>query len=193
MPVWLLIAPFTFFFLAEFNLSSIAGFYFSKIPKFKIRSERVVDAKEDILPQPPVPRTASVPAATVSLTSKVATNVSSSVLLTPEATTSVPPMVSLIPKETMVVPPIVLLLAEATVGISSALFLEGPLHPSENVRLSGEGKGVVNDEEEAAMPKMEMEYDDNVGDSWKAKRGWETPLRKVREITSLPQNSIRLG
>ncbi|KAL2538297.1 hypothetical protein Fot_19688 [Forsythia ovata] len=39
----------------------MAGFYFSKVPKFKIRNGRVVGENEDISPQSPVPCTASVP------------------------------------------------------------------------------------------------------------------------------------
>ncbi|KAL2514455.1 hypothetical protein Fot_28426 [Forsythia ovata] len=100
----------------------MAGFYFSKIPKFKIRSGRVINVREDIPSLPLVPCTASVPAATISLTSGTAANASSFVSLDPKV----------------------------TAGISSALPPKGPLLPSEKAQRPNEGKGVGNNERKVA-------------------------------------------
>ncbi|KAL2549871.1 hypothetical protein Fot_11401 [Forsythia ovata] len=59
----------------------MAGFYFSKIPVFKIRGAGVVDGQETLPPQLLVPCTTPVPVATVPLVPEVAVDVSSTIPL----------------------------------------------------------------------------------------------------------------
>ncbi|KAL2514456.1 hypothetical protein Fot_28427 [Forsythia ovata] len=141
----------------------MAGFYFSKLPKFKIMSERVINAGEDIPPMPRVPCTASVPATTVSLTSGAATNAYFSVSLDPKV----------------------------TADISSALHLKGSLLPSEKGRRPNKGKWVGSNEREAAKANKGLEDDDSVADSQKAKRGRQTSPREVGGSISHPRGVAR--
>ncbi|KAL2509066.1 hypothetical protein Fot_26215 [Forsythia ovata] len=94
----------------------MAGF-FSRVPKFKIRSGGDVGEKEAIPSQPPVPCESSIPAATVSLVPEVAMDISS----------TVPSML------------------EVVMDTSFALSLKEHLLPPENVRRPDKEKRVIND------------------------------------------------
>ncbi|KAL2552199.1 hypothetical protein Fot_05818 [Forsythia ovata] len=158
----------------------MGSFYFSRVPKFKIRNGGVVGEKEDIPSQPPVLRTASVLVATIPLKLKATISVSSTVLLMPEVAVGVSSTVPL-PKLAVGVFLHCSVDARSDDGHSLVLHPEESLLLSENVRQSDKGKKVINDEGEKTMPKKNMEDEDSVEDSRKAKRGRETPLRRARE------------
>ncbi|KAL2558980.1 hypothetical protein Fot_03719 [Forsythia ovata] len=96
---------------------------------------------------------------------------------------SVSAIVPLMPEVAIDVSSTVPLMPEATLDISSALFPEEPILPLENIRRSNKWKRVINGEGEKDLLKMGMEDKDSMRNSWKAKRGRETPLQRVGEDT----------
>ncbi|KAL2521069.1 hypothetical protein Fot_24992 [Forsythia ovata] len=93
------------------------SFYFSRVPKFKIRSRRVVGENEDISPQPSVLCTTSVLEVAIPQASKAIVGTS----------TDVP------------------LASRITMDILSVLSLEETLLRSEDIQQSGKKKTVAND------------------------------------------------
>ncbi|KAL2546663.1 hypothetical protein Fot_15896 [Forsythia ovata] len=109
----------------------MAGFYFSRVPKLKIKSGEVVGEKENISPQLPVPCKASVPEVYVPQTSKTIVGASSTVPLA----------------------------SKIAVGILFVLPPEEPLLSSEDIRRSDKRKIVVDDDGETAVPRRGTEDD----------------------------------
>ncbi|KAL2514772.1 hypothetical protein Fot_28743 [Forsythia ovata] len=73
----------------------MASFYFSRVPKFKIRSGRVVGENEDISHQPSVPRTASVLVVAFSWELEAMVGTSTTVLLASGIAVDIPSILSL--------------------------------------------------------------------------------------------------
>ncbi|KAL2550164.1 Uncharacterized protein Fot_11694 [Forsythia ovata] len=115
------------------------------VPKFKIRSGRVVGEKEDISSQPLVLCTVSVPEVAVLQASEAIVGTFTAI-------------------------PLALGIA---VGILSVIPLEETLLLSKDIRRSSKKNMVVNDEGETAMPRGGTEDDGEAKNSRKARRGWE--------------------
>ncbi|KAL2545725.1 hypothetical protein Fot_14958 [Forsythia ovata] len=123
----------------------MAGFYFSRVPKLKIRSGRVVDNQEDISPQPSVPRTMSVLEVVVLQASEAIADVSSTVLSA----------------------------SRIVVGVFAVLPPKEFPFSSEDIRRLGKRRMVADEDGELDMPRRGTQGDGDARNSRKAKRGPE--------------------
>ncbi|KAL2551710.1 hypothetical protein Fot_05329 [Forsythia ovata] len=119
----------------------MASFYFSRVPKFKIKSGKVVSEQGDNSSQPPVLLTATVPEVVVPHASKAIAGISSTVLSAPRIIAGVSPVIP--PKESS--------------------------FSSKDSRRSDKRKMVTDEEEETAMPRKGSEGNRDARNSREAK------------------------
>ncbi|KAL2545786.1 hypothetical protein Fot_15019 [Forsythia ovata] len=141
----------------------MAGFYFSRVPKLKIRSGRVVDNQGDISPQPPVPRTTSVLEVVVLQASEAIADVSSTV---PSA-------------------------SRIVVGVSAVLPPEEFPFSSEDIRRLDKRRMVANEKGKFDLPRRGTQGDRDARDSRKAKRGREAPSWRAGEHAPRSRGTAR--